>query len=149
MSTARSMEVEVSTDKSRLDRQLIHGFLSASYWAAGIPRELVDRSIENSLCFGAFIGDRQIAFARVITDCATFACLADVFVVGAERGRGVSKRLVRAILDHPELQGLRRFMLATLDAQGLYETYGFRVLEHPERFMEIHKSNAYGQPTGN
>ena len=149
MSTANITDIEVSTDQSRLDRPLIHGFLSASYWAAGIPRELVDRSIENSLCFGAFIGDRQIAFARVITDRATFAYLADVFVVETERGRGVGKRFIRAILDHPELQGLRRFMLATLDAHGLYEPFGFRGLKQPERFMEIHRSNAYGRPTGN
>ena len=123
--------------------------MTSSLTASYIPREVVDRSIENSLCFAAFSGEQQIAFARVITDRATFAYLADVFVVETQRGRGVGKRFVRAILDHPELQGLRRFMLATLDAHGLYEQFGFRLIQHADRFMEIHQPNAYGQPTGN
>lgn len=141
--------LEITTDKSRIDRELVHRFLSGTYWAAGIPRELVDRAIDHSFCFAAFADGQQIAFARVVTDSTTFAYLADVFVVESHRGRGISKRLIRAILEHPELQGLRRWMLATLDAQGLYEQFGFARVKHPERFMEIHRANAYGQPTAN
>ncbi len=140
---------EVSSDPARLDRALIHGFLSGSYWAAGIPRETVDRALDHSCCFGVYEAGRQIAFARVITDHATFAYLADVFVVESHRGRGVGKHLVSAIMREPGLQNLRRWMLATLDAHGLYEQFGFGALSHPGRFMEIRRSNPYGQPTAN
>lgn len=140
---------EVSTDKARLDRRLIHEFLGGTYWAAGIPRETVDQAIDGSDCFGVFESGRQIAFARVITDHATFAWLADVFVVGSHRGRGVGRYLVAAILNDARLQNLRRWMLATLDAHGLYEQLGFQPLAHPERFMEIRRANPYGQPTAN
>ena len=140
---------EVSSDQARLDRALIHGFLSGSYWAAGIPRETVDRALDHSCCFGVYEAGRQIAFARVITDHATFAYLADVFVVENHRGRGVGKHLVAAIMRDPGLQNLRRWMLATLDAHGLYEQFGFGALSHPGRFMEIRRSNPYGQPAAN
>jgi len=135
--------VEISTDPSRFDLDVIHGYLARSYWAAGIPRETVERSIEGSLCFGAFDGDRQIGFARVITDRATFAYLADVFVLEGFRGRGVATRLMEAIAAHPELQNLRRWLLVTRDAHALYAKFGFRPLEKAERHMEKVLPNAY------
>ena len=117
----------ISDDRARLDVDVIHGFLGGeSYWARGRSRELIVRSIENSLPFGVYRADgRQVGFARVVTDRATFAWLADVFVLPEERGRGLSKWLVECALAHPELQGLRRWLLATRDAQGLYRRYGF------------------------
>ena len=127
----------ISTDRSKLDRAAIHEFLAGSYWAKGIPREIVDRSIEGALCFGLFENGRQIGFARVITDTATFAYLADVYVLESHRGRGLATWLMESILAHPELQGLRRWMLVTRDAHGLYRKVGFRELAHPERIMEI------------
>lgn len=127
----------ISTDRSKLDREAIHEFLAGSYWASGIPREIVDRSIEGALCFGLFENGRQIGFARVITDAATFAYLADVYVLESHRGRGLATWLMESILAHPELQGLRRWMLVTRDAQGLYRKVGFRELAHPERIMEM------------
>src|SRR5262249_43732869 len=131
--------IAISDDKSLLDRTLIHRFLSErSYWAKGVPRDVVDRSIEHSLCFGIYQAGRLIGFARVVSDFATFAWLADVFIVEEERGHGLSKRLVAAILAHPRLQGLRRFMLGTLDAHGLYAQFGFTPIKEVERFMEIH-----------
>jgi GNAT superfamily N-acetyltransferase len=108
----------------------------------------VETSIQNSLCFGAFCDGKQIGFARVITDFATFAYLADVFVVPAHRARGVSKMLVRAVVAHPQLQGLRRILLATRDAHGLYKKFGFEPLSHPEYFMSIHKPQVYQQAQG-
>lgn len=141
-------ELEISTDRSRLDFELIHDFLrKQSYWAKNVPREIVERSIQNSLCFGIYRDTRQIAFARVISDFATFAYLADVFVLPEERGKGVSKFLVANILAHPQLQGLRRFFLATEDAQGLYAQFGFEPITHPERLMTIHRPNIYDQPS--
>lgn len=136
-------DYEISTDQARLDLDVIHGFLSNSYWARNISRELVERSIRNALCFGIFHEGQQIGFARVISDLATFAYLADVFVLPAHRGKGVSKQLMETILEHPDLQGLRRFMLATLDAHGLYAQFGFEPLEYPERYMSIHRPNLY------
>jgi GNAT superfamily N-acetyltransferase len=138
-----SKEYEISTDRNRLDIELIHDFLRSSYWAAGIPRAVVEKSIQNSLCFGAFVGEEQTGFARVITDFATMAYIADVFVVPAHRGRGLAKKLVRAILAHPELQGLRRFLLATQDAHGLYAQFGFRPLAQPAHFMTVSKTDTY------
>jgi len=135
----------ISTDKSRLDVEMIYRYLSEeSYWAKHIPRDLVERSIENSICFGVFEGDRQIGFARAVTDSATFAYVGDVFVLPSHRGRGVSKQLMQAIRDHPELQRLRRWHLLTRDAHALYEQFGFRKLENPERHMEIAMANPYG-----
>jgi GNAT superfamily N-acetyltransferase len=134
----------ISTEKGRLDREGIHRFLSAdSYWARGIPREVVDRSIDNSLCFGLYDGSRQVGFARVVTDRATFAYLGDVFVLPSHRGRGLSKWLMEIVMGHPELQGLRRWSLATRDAHSLYERFGFRVPAHPERLMEISDLDIY------
>jgi GNAT superfamily N-acetyltransferase len=135
---------EVSTDLSRLDVPMIYRFLSEqSSWAVGISRTLVERSIENSLCFGGFVDGRQIAFARVITDYATFANLVDVFVVPEYRGQGYGKQLVGAVLAHPSLQKLRRFTLATSDAQGLYERFGFEAPKHPATLMERYFPNIY------
>ena len=139
------MPYEVSIDRTRLDIDLIHEFLSReSYWAAKIPRDVVERSIENSLCFGVYEGKQQVAFARVITDYAVFAYLADVFVVPEHRGRGVSKILMQAIREHASLQGLRRWHLVTRDAHALYRQFGFQPLANPERHMEILIKNPYG-----
>lgn len=132
-----------STDRSRLDIDAIHAFLSTeSYWVPGIRRAFVERAIETSLCFGVYDGSRQLAFARVITDGAGFAWLADVFVVADARGRKLGERLVEFVLAHPDLQRIRRFMLATRDAHGLYAKYGFTPLAHPERIMERYDADA-------
>jgi GNAT superfamily N-acetyltransferase len=134
---------EFTCDKQRLDIEAIHGFLATSYWSPGIPRTVVERAIANSLCFAVFHENRQIGFARIVTDKATFAYLADVYILPEHRGKGLSKRLVEQVIQHPDLQGLRRMMLATLDAHGLYLKYGFRPLAAPERMMEIHDPNVY------
>ena len=128
----------ISTDTSMLDLDLTHHYLSEiSYWAKGRSREIVERSMQNSLNFGMYDREgKQVGFARVVTDYATFAYLADVFILEKHRGRGLSKWLMETILAHPGLQGLRRWMLATWDAHGLYEKYGFTTLARPERFME-------------
>jgi GNAT superfamily N-acetyltransferase len=133
----------VTTDRSRIDLTLTHEFLTRAYWAEGIPRALVARSLEHSLPFGIFEGSAQVGFARVITDYSTFAYLADVFVVPSHRGRGLGKLLIECVLKHPDLQGLRRWMLATRDAHELYGQFGFAPLSHPERFMEIHDREIY------
>ncbi len=134
----------ISDDPALLDHGLVHQFLSErSYWAHGVPREIVVRSIEHSLCFGVYINGEQIGFARVVTDFATFAWLADVFILEAHRGRGFGKRLVAAILAHPRLQDLRRFLLGTLDAHGLYAKFGFEPLKEAQRYMEIQRSKPY------
>ena len=139
--------MNISTDRDRMDAALIHRYLSEeSYWAAGIPRELVERSIANSLCFGAFDDEAQVAFARVVTDYATFGYLADVFVLPSHRGRGIGKELMRAVREHPELQVLRRWHLVTRDAHGLYAQFGFAPLESPERHMGLTRPDAYGAP---
>ncbi len=127
----------ISTDPARFDRALVQDFLSHSYWAKGIPRDVVDRAIDHSLCFAVFDGERQVGFARAITDRSTFAYLADVFVLESHRGRGIGKWLMEAILAHPDLQKLRRWMLVTQDAHGLYRRYGFRDVAHPERILEM------------
>ncbi|HEV8232864.1 MAG TPA: GNAT family N-acetyltransferase [Thermoanaerobaculia bacterium] len=127
----------ISTDRSKLHRRTIHEFLAGSYWAKGIPREIVDRSIDNALCFGLYENRRQVGFARVITDHATFAYLADVFVLESHRGRGLAAWLMETILAHPSLQGLRRWMLVTRDAHPLYRKVGFTALANPERIMEM------------
>src|SRR5215469_18411989 len=115
----------VSTDPARLDLDVIHSYLAGSYWAEGIPRELVARSIENSLCFGVFRGEDQVGFARVVSDYATFAYIGDVFILAQHRGRGLGKFLMECVMKHPELQGLRRWSLVTRDAHGLYKQFGF------------------------
>jgi GNAT superfamily N-acetyltransferase len=130
-------EYVISTDPARLDIAMIHTYLSGSaYWAMGRPLEVVRRSIENSLPFGLYEGPTQIGFARVVTDYATFAWLADVFVLPEFRGRGLGKWLISVVVDHPRLPGLRRWILATKDAHGLYAQSGFTPLHAPERFME-------------
>ena len=139
----RRGEFEITTDISRVDVDAVHAYLTRSYWAEGISRAVVAKSIEGSLCFSLFEGGRQIGFARVVTDCATFAYLADVYVLEEYRGRGLGKWLMRELLTHPDLQGLRRFMLVTRDAHGLYEPLGFRSPEDPARYMEIVKRGIY------
>jgi len=133
----------ISTEKRRFNVALIHNFLRSTYWARDIPRSVVARSIRNSLCFGVFYRGQQVGFARVITDCATLAYLADVFVLPEHRGRGVGKMLIRRILAHRDLQGLRRILLATKDAYKLYAPFGFKPLTHPERFMTIAAPGVY------
>ena len=126
----------ISTDPARIDLDLVHGFLAASYWAEGIPREVMRRSIEHSLCFGLYHDGHQIGFARVITDRATFAYLGDVFVLEAFRGRGLARWLLEVIQAHPELQGFRRWVLLTRDAHALYRDAGWTSLAAPDRYME-------------
>lgn len=136
--------ITISTDKTRLDIELIHDFLvNGSYWAQNRTLEQLKTAIENSICFGVYDGERQIGFARVTSDLATFAYLGDVFIVNDHRGRGIGKMLMAAITDHPELRGLRRWVLATKDAHGLYEQYGFTGLRFPERWMERAAPDAY------
>ena len=134
----------ITTEKARLDVAMIHRYLSEeSYWAKGIPRALVERSIANSFCFGAFDGEAQVGFARVVTDYATFGYLADVFVLPSHRGRGIASALMHAVREHPELQALRRWHLVTRDAHALYARFGFAPLDAPERHMAIAVPNAY------
>ena len=134
----------ISTGRSRLDLETIHRFLSEeAYWAKNRTLEQTETAIENSICFGVYDGERQVGFARVVTDRATFAYLGDVFILDEYRGRGLSKWLMETIISHPELQGLRRWVLATLDAHGLYEQYGFAELKFPDRWMELAAPDAY------
>lgn len=143
------MEIEdsgfiFSDDKQKIDPIAIHHYLSTqSYWAKGIPLQVVQTSIENSLCFGIYKDTKQVGFARWITDKATFAYLADVYVAEEYRGRGLSKKLMSLMLFHKDLQGLRRYMLATQDAHGLYAQFGFKAIENPERLMGIAIQNPY------
>lgn len=139
-------EYTISTDRARLDFDVIHDFLDQSYWAAGRAVETIRRSVENSLPFGVYRGARQIGFARVLTDYATFAWIADVFIIEEFRGRGLSKWLMETILAHPELQGFRRWVLATKDAHGLYRQFGFNELKRPERWMERPDPNMKENP---
>ena len=138
----------VTTDKEKIDIPFVHRFLSQSYWAENIPLEVVERSIQGSLCFAVFHRQNQIGFARVITDEATFAYLADVFIDERYRGKGLSKWLMEHIMSYPSLQGLRRFMLATRDAHGLYGQFGFTPLTHAERWMHIQKPDVYKKSEG-
>lgn len=142
---AQSGEYEISTNPDLLDVTLIHAFLTQSYWSPGIPRSIVERAISNSLCFGVYRGAEQVGFARVVTDKATYAFLADVFILPAHRGKGLSKWLMQVIKGHEDLQGLRRFMLGTWDAHGLYKQFGFGELADPSRMMEIFKPDMYRQ----
>ena len=137
------MSWEISFDTEALDLDTIHGFLTTSYWSPGIPRETVARAIAGSLCVGAYRERRQIGFARVVSDRATFAYLADVFVLDEARGEGIGRAMVRALMEHPELQGLRRWFLATLDAHGVYEALGWQPVAHPERLLEITVPDIY------
>jgi GNAT superfamily N-acetyltransferase len=133
----------VRTDSSRFDVEMIYRFLTTCYWAEGVPRETVQRSIDNALCFGVFDGDQQVGFARVITDRATYAYIGDVFILESHRGRGLSKLLMKAIMEHPDLQGLRRWSLVTNDAHGLYRQFGFRRPANPQRYMERVNPDVY------
>ncbi|MGK4008969.1 GNAT family N-acetyltransferase [Sorangium sp. So ce1036] len=136
-------EFSVTCDPDKQDLEVIHGFLSRSYWAKGITRETVRRSLDGSLCFALLHNDKQVGFARVISDLATIAYLGDVFVLEEYRGQGLSKWLMECVSAHPGLQGLRRWMLVTSDAHGLYEKYGFTALSNPHFFMERHNPNVY------
>jgi GNAT superfamily N-acetyltransferase len=155
----RRGEFLISTDPARLDLDVIHNFLTNCYWARGIPREVVERSIEHALCFGIYDGTTphlakdarhgapvQVGFARVISDFATVAYVGDVFVLESHRGRGLSKWLMKCITQHPALQNLRRWILTTRDAHGLYAQAGFTPVKAPERFMERHDPNVYERP---
>ena len=133
----------ISTDKAELDLGAIHTFLAESYWARGIPLHQVEKSIQHSLCFGLYEGNKQIGFARVITDYATFGYLGDVYVLESARGLGLGKWLMECVMDHPDLQGFRRWNLATRNAHGLYARHGFRPLENPRNYMEITVQNPY------
>jgi N-acetylglutamate synthase-like GNAT family acetyltransferase len=133
----------VSTDKSKIDIAAVHDFLSKSYWAEGIPFEVVKQSVDNSLCFGLYHQRVLIGFARVISDFATFAYLADVFILPQERGKGLSKWLMKVIVEHPQLQSLRRFTLPTKDAHSLYTQFGFTPFDKPERWMQRHNPDVY------
>jgi len=134
----------VSDDPARLEVKAVHAFLVSSYWAQGIPLETVERSLKNSLCFGAYTEAReQVGLARVISDFATFAWLADVYVLNAHRGRGISKTLMRAVVSHPRLQGLRRFQLCTSDAHALYAQFGFTPPTEPASHMEKRDPDIY------
>ncbi|MEC4089309.1 GNAT family N-acetyltransferase [Pseudoalteromonas rubra] len=134
----------ISCDPKRLNFDLIHDFISDSYWAKEIPREVMKKAIEHSLCFGVYTDTaEQVGFARMITDKATFAYLADVFIVESHRGKGLSKQLVDTIMQHPDLQGLRRIMLATKDAHGLYAQFGFKTPDDPSILMQICRPDIY------
>lgn len=133
----------ISTDRERLDLDVVYGFLTECYWAKGIPRDVVARSIENSLCFGLYAEGKQVGFARVISDYATYAYIGDVFVLDSFRGRGLGKWLMECIMQHPQLQGLRRWSLVTRDAHGLYAQLGFEPLKKPQNYMELHRPDVY------
>lgn len=136
-------EYTVSTDPARLQLDVIHGFLVGSYWAAGIPRETVERSLRNSLCYGVYHGEEQVGFGRLVTDFAVFAYVADVFTLEAHRGRGLARWMARCMLETPELQGLRRWLLATRDAHAVYQSVGFETVTEPSRFMQILHRDVY------
>ncbi len=136
-------EYVVSTDRSRIDIAAVHAFLSGSYWSPGIPEDVVRRGIAGAICFGLYHGREQVGFARVITDRATYAYLADVYVLEAHRGRGLGKWMMEVIMSHPSLQGLRRFSLSTRDAHSLYSQFGFELVANPERQMEIMRRDIY------
>ena len=144
----------ITTDPARLDVDAIHAYLTRSYWATDIPRAIVASSLAGSLCFGLYTTapsappDAQVGFARVISDRATFAYLCDVYVLEEHRGQGLGKWLMQTVLDHPELAGLRRFLLATRDAHGLYAPYGFTPLARPHTFMEIARPGLYQKAAG-
>jgi GNAT superfamily N-acetyltransferase len=136
--------ISLSTDKNRLDITAIHHFLSTvAYWSKGIPLATVEAAIANSLNFGVYDGERQVGYARIISDFSTMAYLADVFIIPEYRNKGLSKLLMKEIMNHPSLQGLRRWILGTLDAHGLYGQFGWTPIANPERWMELHNKNVY------
>ena len=136
-------DIEISTDKARLDSDYIHGFLKASYWAEGIPKEMVEKSIKHSFCFGVYKNKKQIGFARVITDYTTFAYLADVFIDPQEQKKGYGEKLITAVLKHEKLKRLRRWHLITRDAQNFYQRLEFSLVANPEGHMEKYKKPEY------
>ncbi|MGI9295593.1 MAG: GNAT family N-acetyltransferase [Pseudomonadales bacterium] len=137
---------QISTDRSAMDIAAIHSFLTGSYWAKGVPKDTVSKSIDHSLCFGIFTSaQEQVGFARAVTDSATFAYLADVYVLEPHRGKGLSKWLMQCVMDHPQLQGLRRIVLATKDAHGLYRQFGFSELANPQSLMELWAPDIYAK----
>ena len=136
-------EYSINTDKAKIDLNIVHEFLSQSYWAENIPKATLQKSIDHSLCFSVYRQLQQVGFARVISDFATFAYLADVFILPRERGKQLSKWLMQIIMDYPELQGLRRFTLATRDAHGLYARFGFVPFDKPERWMQRYDADVY------
>jgi GNAT superfamily N-acetyltransferase len=138
-------DYEISTDPARIDMAMVHEFLTKSYWAKGILEKTVRLSIEKSIPFGVYHGQQQVGFARIISDLATFAYLADVFILPSHRGQGLSLWLMECIISHPDLQGLRRWMLATKDAHGLYAKFGFAPIKSPESWMEIHQPDVYAR----
>lgn len=140
--------VTTTFDSSRFDLDAIHAFLTGAYWSAGVPREVIAKAIAGSLCIGAFVDGAQVGFARLVTDRATFAYLADVYVLPAFRGQGVSRRMLEELLGHPDVQGLRRMLLVTRDAHALYARFGFTPLAVPERFMERHRPDVYSTTGG-
>lgn len=142
-------EFIISEDKSKLDVEFIHRELAESYWAKKIPRGIVEKGIDHSMCFGIYDGELQIGFARVISDRATFAYLCDVIITQSYRGRGAGKQLMNYIMAHPDLQGLRRFTLGTQDAHDLYRKYGFTAPRFPERQMEISVPGIYEKMNNN
>jgi GNAT superfamily N-acetyltransferase len=140
-------EYEISTDTHRLNVEVVHNFLAEeSYWSPGIPRAIVVRAMQNSLCFGVYHRAAQVGFARVVTDKSTFALLADLFILTAHRGKGLSKWLMRCVVGHEDLQGLRRLLLLTSDAHSLYRQFGFKELGNPSRFMEVLRQDIYSSP---
>lgn len=142
-------DYEISTDPARLDLDVIHAFLREAYWSPGIPRDVLERAIAHSIVFGLYAPDgAQAGFARVVTDRATFGYLADVFVLPAHRGRGLGVRIVDAVMRHPDLQGLRRFVLATADAHSLYARFGFAAPAMPDRLMTVDRAPAELWPAG-
>jgi GNAT superfamily N-acetyltransferase len=142
---ARQGPFVVTDDRTQLDVGVIHGFLRTAYWSMGVPADVVKRAIEGSLCFGLFEHERQVGFARVVTDRATHAYLADVFVLPPHRGRGLGRWLMECVMAHPDLQGLRRFSLVTRDAHELYRPFGFEALANPERYMERFVPDVYAR----
>ncbi len=139
-------EFSITTDNNKISLDVVHEFLAnESFWAKNISRHVVERSIEHSLCFGLFKNDEQIGYARVITDRATIAYLSDVFVLAAHRGQGHSRWLMECLVSHPDLQGLRRWVLLTSDAHGLYEKFGFTAIDSPEKWMQKFNANVYAK----
>ncbi|TMN82659.1 MULTISPECIES: GNAT family N-acetyltransferase [unclassified Pseudoalteromonas] len=144
--TQQPHNYSISTDKSKLNFNVIYNFIANSYWAKGIPKSVMQKAIDNSMCFGVYSAhNEQVGFARVVTDNATFAYLADVFIIPHLQGRGLSKLLIKTIVEHPELQGLRRFLLATSDAHGFYAQYGFKPIDNPALLMQINPVNVYDE----
>lgn len=137
------MSIEITSDPDRHNIDAIHDFLTRAYWSTGISRETVARAVRNSLSFSLFLNSHPVGFARLVTDRATFAYLADVYILEEHRGKGLSQKLMKAVVSHPDVQGLRRYLLATRDAHGLYEKFGFKALLNPDVFMEINHPEIY------